>query len=635
MHPATSQTLHQNEFMGEKPKSIWKKSRQSSRWFCAWLILVAATFFIIVTIGGLIGNLRNWWNWQHALLFTLIVSLAFATVVISLWLFIRWLFCWRNFKRFLFGLACFVTLIALFYAEEDWRGKHDWEKFKREWEAKGEHFDWQSIVPPPVPDDQNFAFSPVWIAEEKYTFQNTLKRAEAWYGDRIYSEEVSNIVSQLPVSVSALVGTNWAYHLPNTPEMSGHWAMSRTTDLKPWQSYYRDLETTNPTAEISITPQPQSPAADVLLALSKFDPVIERLRTDSVLPYSRFPLGYDGMPAAILLPHLSALKQFAQVLQLRAIAELQNNESQKALDDVKLSLWLMDSIRSEPFLISHLVRIAILQITFQPIYEGLADHKWSDAQLADLDSDLTKLDFLADSQFAIRGERGLEIANIEFIRHPHDLDFKRPRLYFLAPFFSVVQMLSNMSSDEGENPQGFQMLLLGFGPSGWLEQNELRIAQFDTKWYLPVVDEERKIISPAKIRTASDALGKEIQHRTPENILETLFIPNWRNAAEKFAHAQTATDLARAALALERYRLEHGEYPESLDALTPQFIAQVPHDIIDGQPLHYRRTDDGQFVLYSVGWNETDDGGVVVMKEGSTPSVDINEGDWVWRYPAK
>ena len=65
------------------------------------------------------------------------------------------------------------------------------------------------------------------------------------------------------------------------------------------------------------------------------------------------------------------------------------------------------------------------------------------------------------------------------------------------------------------------------------------------------------------------------------------------------------------AIALERYRLAHGEYPESLDVLAPQFMAKLPHDIINGQPLHYRRTSDGQFVLYSVGWNETDDGGVV------------------------
>ena len=48
-------------------------------------------------------------------------------------------------------------------------------------------------------------------------------------------------------------------------------------------------------------------------------------------------------------------------------------------------------------------------------------------------------------------------------------------------------------------------------------------------------------------------------------------------------------DLARVAIALERYRLAHGAYPESLDVLAPQFIAQLPHDIINGQPLHYRR----------------------------------------------
>jgi hypothetical protein len=87
------------------------------------------------------------------------------------------------------------------------------------------------------------------------------------------------------------------------------------------------------------------------------------------------------------------------------------------------------------------------------------------------------------------------------------------------------------------------------------------------------------------------------------------------------------------AIALERYRLARGEYPESLDALAPQFIAKVPHDVIGGQPLHYRRTDDGQFVLYSVGWNERDDGGVIGPEKWH--NVDINQGDWVWRYPAK
>ena len=98
---------------------------------------------------------------------------------------------------------------------------------------------------------------------------------------------------------------------------------------------------------------------------------------------------------------------------------------------------------------------------------------------------------------------------------------------------------------------------------------------------------------------------------------------------------QASADLARTAIALERHRLAHGEFPESLDALVPQFIAKVPHDVIGGGPLKYRRTRDGQFVLYSVGWNEKDDGGVVVYRKGSSTDVDRDQGDWVWRYPAK
>jgi len=114
-----------------------------------------------------------------------------------------------------------------------------------------------------------------------------------------------------------------------------------------------------------------------------------------------------------------------------------------------------------------------------------------------------------------------------------------------------------------------------------------------------------------------------------------MFLPSLGGAVKRFAHAQSSVDLARVAIALERYRLAHGEYPESLDALTPLFMEKILHDIINGQPLHYRRTDDGQFVLYSVGWNETDDGGVVAFTKGKTTAVDINQGDWVWRYPAK
>ncbi len=66
---------------------------------------------------------------------------------------------------------------------------------------------------------------------------------------------------------------------------------------------------------------------------------------------------------------------------------------------------------------------------------------------------------------------------------------------------------------------------------------------------------------------------------------------------------------ANAALAVERYRLAHGDgLPPSLDALVPEFLDRVPTDIFADSPLRYRRLDLG-YVIYSIGPDQKDDGG--------------------------
>jgi hypothetical protein len=112
-----------------------------------------------------------------------------------------------------------------------------------------------------------------------------------------------------------------------------------------------------------------------------------------------------------------------------------------------------------------------------------------------------------------------------------------------------------------------------------------------------------------------------------------MLLPSLGRIAEKCAYAQSSVDLARVACALERYRLANGQFPDTLDALAPKFIAKLPHDLINGEPLKYRRTDDGQFVIYSVGINETDDGGKVELTKSG--SADWHKGDWTWPSPAK
>lgn len=81
--------------------------------------------------------------------------------------------------------------------------------------------------------------------------------------------------------------------------------------------------------------------------------------------------------------------------------------------------------------------------------------------------------------------------------------------------------------------------------------------------------------------------------------------------------------LARTASALGLYRLRHGEYPESLTALVPDFLAELPMDEFADEPLHYRRMAADEFALWSVGPNRTDEGGA--------PGETLLEGDWAWR----
>ncbi|PYJ84228.1 MAG: hypothetical protein DME22_13660, partial [Verrucomicrobia bacterium] len=72
-----------------------------------------------------------------------------------------WLFSRRTIRRCLFVLACLVTLVALFYAEENWRGSRAWNKYRRELEGRGALLDYRAFIPEPVPDEQNFAATPL------------------------------------------------------------------------------------------------------------------------------------------------------------------------------------------------------------------------------------------------------------------------------------------------------------------------------------------------------------------------------------------------------------------------------------------------------------------------------------------
>jgi len=280
-----------------------------------------------------------------------------------------------------------------------------------------------------------------------------------------------------------------------------------------------------------------------------------------------------------------------------------------------LTLRLGDSLNTEPFLISYLVRIAVLQIAAHSVWEGLAEHHWTDAQLKELQELFQRYDFVADMKHPLDGERAAGILTDDLLA---------------AGKFRINDLFGDPSTSGGTAANAFGRIM----PHGWWELEKLNYCRLYNLQMEGAFSVQNKTVSPHQIEANSKALDEAFAGRT---LIKTLFtrhqllavslLPALGNVPKRGAIGQVTADETVLACALERYRLAHGQFPEKLDALAPDFISKLPHDVITGDSYKYRRDKD-TFVLYSVGWNETDDGGQVVMK-GS--SVDPTTGDWVWQ----
>jgi hypothetical protein len=190
-------------------------------------------------------------------------------------------------------------------------------------------------------------------------------------------------------------------------------------------------------------------------------------------------------------------------------------------------------------------------------------------------------------------------------------------------------------------PRDFVGRTLGhLPPAGWYDWNKVALAKMYQDRVFPIAQPEKHLISQKATMTAAqfiDEAGQPNQINL-KDALALLFVGSSMSSIHETAQAQNALDMAIVACALERYHLAHGEYPETLAVLAPEYLKTIPPDVVDGQPLHYRRTREGRFILYSVGWDGKDDGGVIHLGESShwvgnqwVPYPN----DWVWRYPTE
>ena len=76
----------------------------------------------------------------------------------------------------------------------------------------------------------------------------------------------------------------------------------------------------------------------------------------------------------------------------------------------------------------------------------------------------------------------------------------------------------------------------------------------------------------------------------------------------KFANAEAQNGLVELMLALRAYRLEHGSYPETLDALIPGCVPQLPPDPFAKSGTFSYHRSGSTCLLYSIGPDGKDDG---------------------------
>ncbi len=363
-------------------------------------------------------------------------------------------------------------------------------------------------------------------------------------------------------------------------------------------------------------------AAEIMEMMRSFGPIMAELETASRRPFSRFNLSYEGTNVGfnIILPHLSVMKKLCQLFRYRASAELALGQKENALRDIGVMLRLVGSIKNEPFIISQAVRLADLHIAMVPLQKGLETHAWSDAELQTLQMLLGQTDFITDANTALYGERDF-LGNSLFER--------------LKTAKSDWELLREMQSPETES-NGLESFLghaLSYlAPRGWdnFEQlNYNRLFASVMQPFNPITQQ----ISPSESHKATEAMLKEFSNHPflHHCVISSMLFPAIERFGQKVAIGQDALNMALIVCALERHRLAQGQYPDTLEALTPRFIQKLPHDVINGEPFIYHVQSDGNFLLYSVGWNETDDGGTVVtMKDSKIHTQDMLQGDWVW-----
>jgi len=300
--------------------------------------------------------------------------------------------------------------------------------------------------------------------------------------------------------------------------------------------------------------------------LQAAQPALQTFRKAIEFPHMRLV----DKPIFITTPeHLSHFREFARLLRAEAKQHKLKSKMDRAIESYCDIMKLCRRLGDEPFLSAFLAQCSIFSIAQRLLWDDLLSDTNIGIDLYQVAlNELRAWDFERDFVKALQAERC--VMGIEVFDWQREKGRKSKDLLFR--FFFVAFM--NKFSWENQ----LQMLRL--------YERLIEIANKGAPYNLQKIQ-----------RIVDDYTAR----RYP--IVPAMFDFDIVNQIYAIRH------LTETALALRLYRSKHGRYPESLQALVPQYLPQVSIDPYDGKPIKYRKLSKG-FKVWSVGGNRKDEGGL-------------------------
>jgi hypothetical protein len=485
--------------------------------------------------------------------------------------------------------AVLAGLLWGFYAEENWRGERAWQACQADLAAQNLSLDWQPPKPLTMPHEENFTATPF------------LKK----YGLKGWATPFA----ESPLR-AATQGKLVEY-------------LGQAGELARLAEFQAELRA-HP--GVALPPLPREPALDVLDSFNPIRPLMDELRRASPRRYSVFPI-QGASPIMMDTPNFVTARDIVHLFAMDASAQLALRNPGGAFEDLRVIARVAEAMKSGQTLASAMIETALLCPHLQAFWEGWALGQWTETEWLAFQSQFQQLDFLSDIDQALRHSQisGLnhwlntcsrsELTQVLRVTPPKDN---------FDPFAMLAKITPKLGFSQNQatyNP------FLGF-PRGWIRQNQVVYNRLLAALMVGPYDAARQRVYPRRVDEGERAMNAIVKQPSPFNILGSLLTPNLARLIPIVTQRQTLAQQAEVVCALERYRLKTGRYPETLPTLVPGFMEKLPLDLITGEPFHYRASDGAHFLLYSVGWDEKDDGGQAVNRQKWGAAS--GPGDWTW-----